>query len=43
LAEGTVGENRSGSRVRGAMATDSGLILVGEENGAATFWFGEAR
>jgi hypothetical protein len=42
LSEGTVGQNRSGSRVNDALATDTGLILVGEENGAATFWFGEA-
>jgi hypothetical protein len=42
LAEGTPGENRSGSSVGAALATDHGLILVGEENGAAAFWFGEA-
>lgn len=41
FAEGTVGENRSGSRVNDALATRDGLILVGEENGAAVFWFGE--
>jgi hypothetical protein len=43
LSEGTVGETRSGSRVNDALATGDGLILVGEEHGAATFWFGEAR
>lgn len=42
LAEGTIGENRSGSRVNGAQAIDGGLIIVGEEHGAAAFWFGEA-
>jgi hypothetical protein len=42
LSEGTVGENRSGSRVNNAQATGNGLILVGEEDGAATFWFGQA-
>jgi len=42
LAEGTPGENRSGSRANDALATDAGLILVGEEDGAAAFWFGEA-
>jgi hypothetical protein len=42
FAEGTPGENRSGSSVGAALATDRGLILVGEENGAAAFWFGEA-
>ena len=41
LAEGTAGENRSGARVNDALAIGAGLILVGEENGAATFWFGE--
>ena len=43
LAEWTPGENRSGSRVSEALATDAGLILVGEENGAAAFWFGATR
>jgi hypothetical protein len=42
LTEGTPGENRSGSRVNDALATDGGLIMVGEENGGAAFWFGEA-
>jgi hypothetical protein len=42
LAQGTPGENRSGSSVNDALATDAGLILVGEENGAAAFWFGDA-
>jgi len=42
LAEATLGENRGGSRVNDALATDGGLIIVGEENGAAAIWFGEA-
>jgi hypothetical protein len=42
LAEGTPGENRSGSSISDAVATDGALIIVGEENGAAAFWFGEA-
>ncbi len=41
LREGTPGETRSGSRVNDAVAADGGLILVGERDGAATFWFGE--
>lgn len=42
FTEGTPMENRSGSSVNGVLPVLGGLILVGEENGAATFWFGEA-
>ncbi|MCA1572515.1 MAG: hypothetical protein LC798_19885 [Chloroflexi bacterium] len=40
---GTPGETRSGASVNAAIAVDGGLVLAGEEDGQATFWFGESR
>ncbi|MFN2418303.1 MAG: hypothetical protein ABR593_05185, partial [Candidatus Limnocylindria bacterium] len=40
---GTPGETRSGASVNTAIAVDGGLVLAGEEDGQATFWFGESR
>jgi len=37
------GGREDGSIVIAASATDTGLVLVGQSNGRATFWFGEPR
>lgn len=39
---GTPGDARSGADVTDAAELDGSLILVGEEDGRAAFWFGEA-
>lgn len=39
---GTPGTTRSGSVVNAALAVDGGLVVAGERDGAATFWFGES-
>jgi hypothetical protein len=39
---GTPGQSRSGSTVLSAAAVDGNLVLVGESNGRAAFWIGEA-
>lgn len=38
---GTLGETHTGASVLDAVRVDDGIVLVGEDDGAATFWFGE--
>jgi hypothetical protein len=43
LPAGVPGQSRSGSTLHAAVAVDDSLVVAGEQDGAATFWIGEAN